>query len=329
VHDHTPLGPVFAAIRGDGPPLVHTIHSRWTPGARRTLGAIADRVHLVAISEAQQRANLTVPYAGVVHNGVELDAHPFRAQKEDFLIFIGRVSPEKGPHVAVDVARRAGMPLVMIVKRDEPEEWEFWEQAVRPRLSADVQVLEQPPHMVKAELLSRARAALCPIDWPEPFGLVFVEAAACGTPVITRPLGAAPEIVRQEVTGFLCVDADEMVDAVAAAPDIDPEVCRAHVAESFSADAMVRKYERMYRQVCESPSPRRDRLPHRVHDVEPPRAADRHQPALDRDRHRLVADLDVLDQQTAQPRWQRGRQPDLTVSHRRIEPEQGVQPQEW
>jgi glycosyltransferase involved in cell wall biosynthesis len=249
VHDHTVFGPLFAAVQEQGPPMVHTLHGPWTPGARRVLGLVADQVHLVAISHAQRAANPKVRYAGMVHNGVDLDLHPFRAEKEDFLVFVGRSNAEKGPEVAVDVARAAGLPLTMMVKRSEPEEWEYWNDVVRPRLDSDVTVIEQPPQLLKAELVGRARAALCPINWPEPFGLVLAEALACGTPVITRPLGAAPEIVVDGVHGFLCDTTREMVDAVARAGELSPWECRARAEQCFSADAMVRGYERVYRSV--------------------------------------------------------------------------------
>jgi len=249
VHDHTTLGPVFAAIHDGGPPVVHTLHGPWTPGVRRTLGLIADRVNLVAISHAQRAANPHVRYAGVVHNGVDIDAHPFCADKEDYLVFVGRINAEKGPETAVDVAHAAGLPLTMIVKRSEPEEWEYWDKIVLPRLDDSVTVIEQPPHHLKAELVGRAKAALCPINWPEPFGLVLAEALACGTPVITRPLGAAPEIVIDGENGFLCDTTREMVDAVARIDEISPRVCHEHAAELFSADAMVSGYERIYESV--------------------------------------------------------------------------------
>jgi glycosyltransferase involved in cell wall biosynthesis len=149
IHDHTGLGPAFGAFLLGGPPVVHTLHGPWTPAVRRKLGLVHDRAHLVAISHAQRRANPDVRYAGVVHNGVDLDAHPCCETKEDFLVFLGRISPEKAPEVAVEVARRAGLPLTMIVKRSEPAEWEYWEQVVAPHLDDNVTVIEQPPHEVK------------------------------------------------------------------------------------------------------------------------------------------------------------------------------------
>ena len=111
-------------------------------------------------------------------------------------------------------------------------------------------MIEQPPHELKVDLLGRARALVCPINWPEPFGLVFAEALACGTPVITRPFGAAPEIVTSDV-GFLCDEVADMVDAVDAVHTISPHACRTRAVEHFSGDAMVRGYTRIYESVLD------------------------------------------------------------------------------
>ncbi len=164
-------------------------------------------------------------------------------------MFVGRSSPDKAPEVAVEVARAAGLPLTMIVKRSEPDEWKYWEQVVAPLLHDGVEVIEQPSHAVKVDLVGRARATLCPINWPEPFGLVLAESLACGTPVITRPLGAAPEIVTDGVTGFLCDTPAEMVAAVDRVGGLSPRVCREHAAQRFSAESMVTGYEAVYRSV--------------------------------------------------------------------------------
>ena len=248
IHDHTSLGPAFAGLLLDGPPVIHTLHGPWTPGLKHKLGLVHDRVHLVAISHAQQRLNTAVRVAGVVHNGIDIDAHPFQEHKEDFLLYLGRVNPDKAPEVAIEVAQKAGLPLTMIIKRSEPEEWEYWHDEVEPLVDDSITVLEQPAHDVKVDLLGRARALVCPINWPEPFGLVFAEALACGTPVITRPFGAAPEIVTADV-GFLCDDVKDMVEAVDAVHEISPHACRARAVDNFSGDAMVRGYTRVYESV--------------------------------------------------------------------------------
>jgi glycosyltransferase involved in cell wall biosynthesis len=250
IHDHTSLGPAFAGLLRDGPPVVHTLHGPWTSGLKHKLGLVHERVHLVAISHAQQRMNAEVRTAGVVHNGIDIAAHPFQAEKGDFLVYLGRVNPDKAPEVAIEVAQKAGIPLTMIIKRSEPEEWEYWHDEVEPLVDDSITVIEQPPHDVKVDLLGRARALVCPINWPEPFGLVFAEALACGTPVITRPFGAAPEIVTPDV-GFLCDDVKDMVEAIDALSTISPEACRARAVENFSGDAMVRGYLEVYESVLE------------------------------------------------------------------------------
>ena len=246
VHDHTGLGPALGAVMA-WPPVIHTLHGPWTVEGRRLFSLLADRVGVVAISEAQRRANSEISYAGVVHNGIDLALHPFNATKEDFLIFVGRINAEKRPEVAIEIARRAGLPLVMVIKRSEPFERTYFDERVAPLLGPDVTVLDEPPHAVKVDLMGRSRAMLFPIDWPEPFGLVMAESLACGTPVIARGLGAAPEVVRDGMTGFICDSVDEMVSAVAASATLRPEDCRNEAERYFSAAAMVEGYERIYR----------------------------------------------------------------------------------
>lgn len=257
IHDHSSMGAAIGAMAAATTPVVHTLHGPWTDQARRLFGLLDDRLSLVAISHAQRSANPTVRYAGVVHNGVDMAQHPLRTEKEDFLIFVGRTSPEKRPDGAIEVARRAGLPLKMVVKRREPNEIRYWHDAVAPLLGSDVEVLEEPPHNLKVDLMGRARAMLFPIAWPEPFGLVMTEAMACGTPVIARPLGAAPEVVLEGVTGFLCATDRQMAAAVAATATIDPRACRQQVQDRFSTDSMVRGYERIYAAAAaRSPRPR-------------------------------------------------------------------------
>ena len=147
--------------------------------------------------------------------------------------------------MAVEVAKRAGLRLVMMMKRSEPAELAHWENEVAPRLRGDEELLFDVGHDEKVELLGRARATLFPIQWPEPFGLVMIESMACGTPVIAMPQGAAPEIVADGTTGFLTDTVDDMVAAVGRAGEISPSACRDHVTEHFSAKAMVAKTERI------------------------------------------------------------------------------------
>jgi glycosyltransferase involved in cell wall biosynthesis len=251
VHDHTSIGPSLGALLNGHPPVVHTLHGPWTPSSKRLFALLHERLELVAISHAQRRANPLLRYAGVIHNGIDLAAHPLRASKEDFVTFLGRVNPEKRPEEAIEIARRAKLPIVLIVKRSEPAEQAYWDEVVASHLGPDVEVFDQPPHEVKVELIGRSRAMLFPIDWPEPFGLVMAEAMACGTPVIARRLGAAPEVIDDGVTGYLCDSLDEMVVALDAARRLSASACRRRVEREFSATAMAERYERVYEAALE------------------------------------------------------------------------------
>ncbi len=250
VHDHSGIiGPAMAAIRPSGPPVVHTLHGPWTDPGRRFYGLIDDRVHLVAISTTQQADNPDVRYAAMVYNGIDPSIYDFRTEKEDYLVYIGRSNPDKGPAAAIEVSRRTGMPLKMIVKRNEPPERAYWDAAIVPILHDLVEVHEGVPHQVKVDMLSRARAMVFPIQWPEPFGLVMVEAMACGTPVIAGRWGAAKEVVSEGETGFLADGIDELVAAVGKADQIDPTACRARVEAKFSTATMVEGYENLFEKL--------------------------------------------------------------------------------
>jgi glycosyltransferase involved in cell wall biosynthesis len=249
IHDHTVHGTALA-VTTSRPGVVHTLHGAWTDSARRYYSRIDDRIALVAISETQKSTNLDVRYAGVVPNGIDLAAHPLRTDKDEHVVFVGRCTPDKGPERAIEVARRADRPLVMVLKRAEPSERTHWEEVVEPALTGSETILEDVPHDELLSLVAGAQAMIFPITWAEPFGLVIAEAMACGTPVITRPLGAAQEIVADGETGFLCDTIDDMCEAMKRVSDLDPETCRKRIAERFSADAMVDGYEAIYRRVA-------------------------------------------------------------------------------
>jgi glycosyltransferase involved in cell wall biosynthesis len=149
VHDHSGVvGPALGAMLGGRPPIAHTLHGPWTESSRRYYSMLEERVHLVAISDAQRRDNPGLRYAGTVHNGIDLGVYPYQAVKDDFLIYVGRANPDKGPTRAIEVARRVGMPLVMIVKKAEPFERAYWDEIVAPMLNDEVEVYEAVPHGV-------------------------------------------------------------------------------------------------------------------------------------------------------------------------------------
>jgi len=243
------VGPICGALLFGAPPVVHTLHGPWTEHNRPLYSLLARHVHLVAISDAQRAANLDVPYAGTVHNGIDLSAYKFRADKERSLVYIGRANPDKGPKEAITIARRAGLRLHMLLKRGEPAEREYFEREIEPLLASDVELYENVTHDEKIDLLGRACAMIFPMRWPEPFGLVMIEAMACGTPVVTTNWGAAPELVDDGVTGFRRDGEDDLVDMIARVDTLDPLRCRRWVEDRFSGEAMVRGYEAVFEQV--------------------------------------------------------------------------------
>jgi glycosyltransferase involved in cell wall biosynthesis len=247
IHDHAGVvGPVCAAMLRGNPPVVHTLHGPWTELTRLFYSTAARHVHLVAVSDAQRANNTDVPYQGTVYNGIDLAAYPYQEANDDYLVYIGRANRDKGPKEAITIARRAGLPLKMVLKKGEPPEKEYFEHEVQPILASDIELFENITHEQKVELLGRATAMIFPIRWPEPFGLVMTEAMACGTPVITTNWGAAPELVDDGVTGFRRDGDDDLVEAVGRVRELDPAACRQRVEKLFSAEAMVRGYEEIY-----------------------------------------------------------------------------------
>jgi glycosyltransferase involved in cell wall biosynthesis len=248
MHDHSGMiGPAIGA--SSGATVVHTLHGPFVEKAERFYRLVSGRIWLVAISEAQRAFAPDLSYAGTVYNGIDVSRFPFREQKDDYLLFLGRINREKGPEIAVEAAKKAGRRLVMCVKKAERHEQEYWDTHVMPRLSGDEEIIGEVSNEEKAELLSRASGVLFPIQWPEPFGLVMAEAMACGTPVISYALGAAPEVIADGRTGFLVDSFEQLVERIGHLREIAPRACRDHVVAKFSAETMVEGYERVYDDV--------------------------------------------------------------------------------
>jgi glycosyltransferase involved in cell wall biosynthesis len=256
VHDHSGVvGPAIASRGGKLPPVVHTLHGPWTSETRNFYELVDESVHLVAISETQRSDNPNVRYAATIHNGIDLSAYPANLDNRgDELVYIGRANPGKNPDGAIRVARASGRPLKLVIKRHEPNEKEYWEQRVQPLLGSDIEVFEGIDHKTKVELLQHADAMIFPIEWPEPFGLVMIEAMSCGTPVLATRRGAATEVVEHGATGFLCDSEHDMVAAIARIPELERRACRQRVKAHFSARRMATDYERLFRRLTQSPA---------------------------------------------------------------------------
>jgi glycosyltransferase involved in cell wall biosynthesis len=250
LHVH-PTWSALVAGATSGVPMVHTLHGAFHPHMRRIYEQIATRAWFVAISEAQRAMMPELNYAGVVYNGIDLDRYPIERRKDDFLLFLGRTAPDKGMARAVEAARAAGMRLVAAVKTSSESERREWADHIEPLLGDDVEVRGEIDVEEKALLLSRARALLFPIDWPEPFGLVMIEAMACGTPVIATRHGAVPEVIEDGRSGIIVDDYRVMPTALEDADRLDPFELRRYVEERFSPERMVADYVLAYEAAAE------------------------------------------------------------------------------
>lgn len=262
VHDHTTAGPLLA--RGRSTPTVITAHGPVTGFHADYYRRLGGTVGLVAISDAQRRASDQLEWLGTVHNAVDVSSFPFRADNDGYVLWLGRFSNEKGPQLAIDAARAAGSPIVLAGKLNEPAEQEFFAREITPRLRAGVEYVGEADARAKRELLSGARALVFPIQWEEPFGMVMVEAMACGTPVVAMRRGSVPEVVLDGVTGLVVNTYDELVEAIDAVSGIDPADCRSRAEEYFDLPVMARGYERMYRAVVAGGQAVRDLAAHRA-----------------------------------------------------------------
>jgi glycosyltransferase involved in cell wall biosynthesis len=248
VHDHTLAGPLTAA--GRRVPTVVTMHGPVDVELGVYYRELGDSISLVAISEAQRRAAPDLNWVATVPNGIDVDSFPYREDKQDWMLFLGRFSPDKGAHLAIDAARAAGRQIRLAGKVNEPAEEEYFEREIRPRLGDDATFLGETDAEGKRELYANAACLLFPVQWEEPFGLVMVEAMACGTPVVALAGGSVPEVVAHGRTGVVCDSPEELPAGIAKAATIAPADCRAHVRRHFDIGPMVDGYERVYRALA-------------------------------------------------------------------------------
>ena len=253
VHDHTFAGPLNApAYRGLGITTVVTVHGPIDDDLYPYYRELGDEVGLIAISDRQRELAPDLNWVGRVHNALRVQDWPFRADKQDYALFLGRFAPYKGAHLAVRAAHEAGIPLVLAGKCDEPAEKAYFEQQVRPLLTDRDHFFGPADALSKRKLLAGARCLLFPVLWEEPFGMVMIEAMACGTPVVALRGGAVPEVVIDGVTGLIRDRPAELPAAIERAASLDPAACRRHVAANFGVAQFGSGYEQIYQQLAQA-----------------------------------------------------------------------------
>lgn len=248
IHDHNGYLSLPVANMATTP-VVTTMHGPITPEVRKIFSRLS-KPSIVSISKAQMAPAPNLNYAGTVYNGLEMDTYPFSAENEGYLLYVGRISMEKGTHIAIEVAQELNLPLVIAAKLDRVDE-PYYREYVKESLSEKIRWIGEVDEAERNKLYSKALAFLHPITWREPFGLTLVEAMACGAPVIAFGLGSIPELVVHGKTGFVVHDLEGMIDAVGQIDRIDRAQCREHSLANFSAARMADGYEKVYASLLE------------------------------------------------------------------------------
>jgi glycosyltransferase involved in cell wall biosynthesis len=227
-----------------------TLHGRLDLPDLAPFYAVFRDLPLAAISNDQRRYLPGANWLGTVHHGLPPDLLPFHPNPDGYLAFLGRISPEKRPDFAIEIAARSGMPLKIAAKVDRADQ-AYWDAKIRPMVegNSDVEFIGEIGEGEKAIFLGGATALLFPVDWPEPFGLVMIEAMACGTPVIAYRRGSVPEIVEENVSGFVVDTIEEAITAVRRIGDLDRVRVRAEFERRFTAERMAYDYVRIYQQL--------------------------------------------------------------------------------
>jgi glycosyltransferase involved in cell wall biosynthesis len=247
VHDHTLVGPVYG--RRFDIPVVTTNHGPFDGELFDYYRTIAADVPIIAISHHHASTTNGIPVAAVIHHAVDVDAFPVGDGDGGYCVFLGRMSPDKGVDIAARVARRAGVSLRIAAKMREPAEYLYFEHEVAPLLGGGVEYVGELERPEKLQLLADASCLLNTLAWPEPFGMVMIEALACGTPVVGTPRGSVPELIVDGVTGFVRGDEADLAGALRCVGELDRGRCRKEAEERFSTDRMVDEHLAFYERV--------------------------------------------------------------------------------
>jgi glycosyltransferase involved in cell wall biosynthesis len=241
----------FPLVRRHRCPSVTTLHGMVHPHDVQALFEEYHEMPLVSISNNQRSPIPHANWKGTVYHGLPLDSFTFRAEPGAYLVYLGRMSPEKRVDRAIEIARRSGVPL-KIAAKIYPEERHYFDETLAPLIEASkplVEFIGEIGDRGRDDLLGHASAFLFPIEWPEPFGLVMIEALACGTPVIAWRRGSVPEVLEHGVTGYIVESVDEAVQAVGSLDRLSRGRCRERFEQRFDAERMATDYVHVYRRV--------------------------------------------------------------------------------
>jgi len=252
IHNH--LGHFLIPFLSSLPiPSVTTFHGQLdVPNEREIFNAYKDENYISISLNQRNLADPGINFVANVYNGIQSNRFMFFPESKDYFAFLGRFSPEKGPIQAIEIAKRAGVRLIMAGKVD-PLDFSFFRRKVGPLIDREqIFFIGEIGHEEKVELLGNAKALLAPIQWEEPFGLYFIEAMICGTPVIVNRRGSAPEIIQNEKTGFLVDSIEESLEKIKIIDSINRIDCHEHVKNNFSSEKMADGYLKAYESILRS-----------------------------------------------------------------------------
>ncbi len=229
--------------------VVTTLHGPLDIGYQRFIYQKFPNSYYISISKNQREPLPKLNFVGNVYNGIDITSFPFKEKSGNYLAFLGRMSPEKGPLEAIKIAKKMKMKLIMAAKIDVVDK-EYFSKKIKPLIdNRMIKFIGEIGHKKKVQLLQNAKATLIPINWREPFGLVLTESMACGTPVIAFKRGSVPEVIKHKKTGFIVKNVDEAIESLKKIDQIDRRDCRKWVEEKFTSEKMANGYEKIYSKV--------------------------------------------------------------------------------
>jgi glycosyltransferase involved in cell wall biosynthesis len=229
---------------------VATLHGPFDKVNRPYFNNFINNIHLVAISKAQAKRAPELGIQNVIYNGLDMSDYPFSQKHDGYILFVGRISREKGVHFAIEAAEKLGMSLIIAAKVDN-NDMDYFKKEIEPKLSDQIRWIGEVNESERNNLMVNATCMVHPTNWPEPFGLTLIEAMGCGCPVVAFNLGSIPEIIQNEKTGFIITPGDiqGLMDGISKCKDINRAYCRGYALEHFSGKKMTDKYVDLYEQI--------------------------------------------------------------------------------